>query len=786
MIHPARITLTVFVIIFCSSFHLPAQIPVGTVKTLPKTGSKPGYLVNPSTWINESYTQLNELYLYHEELNLDSGELFDQFREHEVIIDLLKNTFYDNNSSLNIRSVFNMKMRVASILDDISKWQRRIHKVNEILVKKTNEIERIKHEIDDFREQSDSIFLNNYKDAVSSLLKRQQIAENQILVSLKLNTAIENKIVETHSHIYLFYSDISKLLQKEETTLFERELPPIWQSSPEAYPLGVRDVVIESFQQTLESIKYYGKMSIWRIIIFRVLLFLLCLIPIKLFNDELRKKKILKDTRHAFLKKFPKTASLIMGLALSPFLFVHPPHAFLEFIFIGITITISMLTLQNYPGLSKVNIFILIGGFLLLFLINFFVTPTFIGRFIYVLCILLLIPLYITSRNLKEYGIEHIKTVRLLLYFLGIHLVTGWALIIWGNYTLGRSIVLAGYSTAIISMVLRVAIFTLLDYLEIIAYFFNKEVKTVKINSKLAYEKTQPLLIFFSYILLIIAYLYNMNLFDLVKSWVRNFLTVTRTIGTTEFTYLSVVAFFASVYFAFVLASLLRSTFEPRHDHNLEKRSRLGSYLLLFRLLIICTGFTVGLLASGMPLTNFAIFLGALGVGIGFGLQNMVSNLVSGIIIVFERPFMVGDYLDFGNGKCKVKEVNLRATMVATDYGADILIPNNTLLSQSLQNWTITNKQRVIEMKIQTTHDSNAYNVIDLIEKCVKDQKNIIPEKTEVLFTEINDFGLVFTVKVTVYNIAFENSIKSQLLSVIHTEFVKNGIHFPESKHLTI
>jgi len=786
MMHQVKIILSVIFLILCSAMQMQSQVASGTVKPPSKTVNKPGYLANPSTWINESYTQLNELYLYHEDLDLDSGALFDQFREHEVIIDLLKNTFYDDQSSLNIRSVYNMKMRVASILDDISRWQRRIHKVNEMLVKKTNDIEQIKHEISDFREQSDSIFFNNYQDAVSSLLKRQQIAENQILAALRTNTAIENKIVETHSRIYLFYSDISKLLQKEESTLFSRELPPLWQSSPKAYPLGLNDVIIDSFQQTLESIKYYGKMSIWRIIIFRVLLFLLCLIPIKLFNDELRKKKILKDVKLIFLEKFPKTASLIMGLALSPFLFVHPPHAFLEFIFIGITFSVTMLTLQKYSDLSKTYIFILIGGFLVLFLINFFVTPTFIGRFIYVLSILLLVPLYLTNRDLEKFKVDKEKAVRLLLFFLGLHLVAGWVLVIWGNYTLGRSVILAAYSTTIISMVLRVAIYTLLDYLEIIAYFFNKNVKTVRINARLAYEKTQPLLIFFSYIFIIIAYLYNMNLFDLVKSGIRNFLTATRTIGTTEFTYLSVVSFFASVYFAFILASLLRSTFEPRHDHNLEKRSRLGSYLLLFRLLILCAGFTVGLLASGLPLNNFAIFLGALGVGIGFGLQNLVSNLVSGLIIVFERPFVVGDYLDFGNGKCKVKEVNLRATMVATDYGADILIPNNTLLSQSLQNWTITNKQRVIEMKIQTIHDSNAYTVIGIIEKCLKDQTSIIPEKTEVLFSEINDFGLVFTVKVMVHNIAFENIIKSQLLSIIHTEFVKNGIHFPERKHLTI
>jgi len=786
MIHRYKISIPVFVLLCFSAVNMSAQLPVGIIKPQPVQAIEPVYLANPSAWINESYTQLNDLYLYRDDINLDSIALFDQFAEHQVIIDMLKSTFYSTPALLDIRSVYNMKMRVSTILDDISKWQRRIHKLNELLVKKTLEIERIKHEITAFRAQSDSVFIINYKDPVTSLLTRQQTAENFILSALKRNTAIENRIVETHSQIYHFYSEISKLLQKQETSLIKRELPPIWQASPEFYPLGIRDVVIASFEQTLESIKYYGEMSLWRIIIFRSLLFLLCLIPIKLFNDEHRKNKILKDAKLKFLEKFPKTASVIMGMALAPFLFVHPPHAFLEFIFIGITFTVTMLTLKNYPQLNKPVILTLIITFLVLYLINFFVTPTFIGRFVYVLSILLLIPLYLVVRHIKTYNLQHEKIVRLLIYILGIHLIAGWALVVWGNYTLGRSFILSGFSLVIISMVLRVAIYTLLDYLEIIAYYFNKELTTVRINTRLAYEKTRPLLIFVSYTIIIMAYLYNMNLYDLAKTSISNFLTTTRTIGSSEFTYLSVVAFFASVYLAFVFASLLRYTFEPRHDHNLDKRSRLGSYLLLFRLLILCAGFIVGLLASGLPLTNFAIFLGALGIGIGFGLQNVVSNLVSGLIIVFERPFVVGDYLDFGNGKCKVKEVNLRATMVATDYGADILIPNNTLLSENLQNWTISNKQRVIETKIQTTHDSNPYAVIDIIQKCMQDQKSIVPEKTEVLFSEINDFALVFTVKLMVHNIAFENIAKSQLLSVIYTELVKNGIRFPERKHLTI
>ena len=136
MIHRYKISIPVFILLFFSAFNLLAQIPAGMAKPQPAKSGQPAYIANPSAWINESYTQLNDLYLYRDDINLDSIALFDQFAEHQVIIDMLKSTFYSTPALLDIRSVYNMKMRVSTILDDISKWQRQIHKVNELLVKR--------------------------------------------------------------------------------------------------------------------------------------------------------------------------------------------------------------------------------------------------------------------------------------------------------------------------------------------------------------------------------------------------------------------------------------------------------------------------------------------------------------------------------------------------------------------------------------------------------------------------------------------------------------------------
>ncbi len=772
-----QLTLVLFLLIYGYAFS--GQNPVKIDPLSLKSGA-PAWVNNPASWINECYNHLNGLYLYQAEIKTDTSELFTKFREHLVIITILKKEFYGHEKSLNIRTVYNMKMRVADILASITKWQHAIHKENELMVDRAKEIILIRNEITQFREKSDSAFRVNFYESVNVLSARQLQGEKLILDALRKSTAIENKIVDISSQVYLFYTAISNLLQDKEAVLIERELPPIWQSPPSAYPSGIGNVLSASFHQTLESVKYYGEMSLWRIIIFRVLIVILCMIPIKIFNDERRKKKILADTQFTFLAKFPKTASVVMGMALSPFIFVHPPHAFMEFILIGLTFTVTMLTLKNYPRLNKTLLILLVSSFLVLYMINFFVTPTFPGRLVYASSILLLIPLYLIYKQLPGYGLEYEKTVRFLIIFLALHLVAGWSLVIIGNYTLGKSVILSAYSLLIISMILRIAIYTLLDYLEIIAYFFNKRIKMVKINASFVHRKTKPLLFIFAVIFLVVAYLFNMNMFDLVKSDLNDFMHKTREIGNASFTVMSILLFFVSIYLAFIIASLIRHTFDPQHDETVKKRSSLGSYLLLFRLLILCAGFVIGILASGLALTNFAIFLGAMGVGIGFGLQNIVSNLISGLIIAFERPFVVGDVLDFGSETGKVKEISLRATMVSTYDGADILIPNNTLLSENLKNWTISNKQRLVELKVQTVHNVNPANVIEIIRHCMLDHKNILNERSDVLFSEINDTAFIFTVKLLITDLSNGSSIKSKLLSAIQSEFVKQNIGFPK------
>ena len=127
----------------------------------------------------------------------------------------------------------------------------------------------------------------------------------------------------------------------------------------------------------------------------------------------------------------------------------------------------------------------------------------------------------------------------------------------------------------------------------------------------------------------------------------------------------------------------------------------MGSWILLIRIAIISSGLFLAAAAAGIPLDRITIVLGALGVGIGFGLQELTSSLVSGIIIAFEKPVNVGDVVEVDEQSGTMKSIGFRSSVITTWDGADVIIPNSTLLSSNLINWTMSDEKRRVDVEVQ-------------------------------------------------------------------------------------
>lgn len=163
------------------------------------------------------------------------------------------------------------------------------------------------------------------------------------------------------------------------------------------------------------------------------------------------------------------------------------------------------------------------------------------------------------------------------------------------------------------------------------------------------------------------------------------------------FTFKSVAIFICILWFSSVLSGFINFFFGNGKLQDSNKRSRIGSMMLLIRLTIWTLGFCIAVAAAGIPLDRISLMLGALGVGIGFGLQNIVNNLVSVVIIAFERPIQVGDLIEVGGKTGVVKEIGVRSSKINNNAGADIIVPNGDLLSQHLINWTMQDRSKQVE-----------------------------------------------------------------------------------------
>ena len=221
----------------------------------------------------------------------------------------------------------------------------------------------------------------------------------------------------------------------------------------------------------------------------------------------------------------------------------------------------------------------------------------------------------------------------------------------------------------------------------------------------LIFGKLLNVTVFIAGVFWVLAFLKNTNAFDFVKSHIQEWLSQSFQLGEFSINIASILLFLVSLYFAFYLSGLLNGLFyDEKRSTDSGKKTNLGSYIFLLRLMIISAGFVVGMLVAGIPLSNINLIIGAFSVGIGFGLQHIINNLISGIIIAFEKPIYVGDIIEVDGVTGKVTDIGMRATKVDTSDGAEYIIPNGELISKKMKNWTLSSKKFKVEMNLSVSH----------------------------------------------------------------------------------
>jgi small-conductance mechanosensitive channel len=191
----------------------------------------------------------------------------------------------------------------------------------------------------------------------------------------------------------------------------------------------------------------------------------------------------------------------------------------------------------------------------------------------------------------------------------------------------------------------------------------------------------------------------------------------------------------------------------------------------------VFVGFLLALVALGVHLRDITIIAGALGVGIGFGLQSIVNNFVSGLILLFERPVKVGDFIQLGEQWAEIKKIGLRATVVETLDRSEIVVPNSDLVSNQVTNWTLSHRIARIVIPVGVEYGSDVPLVMEILMECAMAcSKAMRMPEPQVLFVNFGESSLDFELRVWIANIEDRFSVKSQLHQEIDRRFRQAGI----------
>jgi small-conductance mechanosensitive channel len=238
------------------------------------------------------------------------------------------------------------------------------------------------------------------------------------------------------------------------------------------------------------------------------------------------------------------------------------------------------------------------------------------------------------------------------------------------------------------------------------------------------------------------------------------------------------------VYGSFLLSWILQELLmnEVLVRRQLEKGVR-HSMARLVHYVIIFVAFLLAISTLGFEVTKITIVLSALGVGIGFGLQGFVNNFVSGLILLFERPVRVGDYIEAVGTWAEIKRIGLRSTTVQTFDQADVIIPNADLVTNQVTNWTLSDRQVRLIIPVGVAYGSDVPLVMETLEACAKEHDRVSTLRPpDVLFLSFGESSLDFELRLWVTDADDRLNVTSDLHREIDRRFREANIEiaFPQ------
>ncbi len=691
--------------------------------------------------------KIDEIYVFLKKINsveipstkiIKLEENFSNFLEN--IEQLKKESTEDVFENTTTKKLKDFNLKWESHLISIGNFKAQLQEASERLAKERAQIEKIlagweKTYLNAKKEKAPKLLINSLVE----LKKETKRTDKELFIILNNVLSIRDRVSSEEIAIQETVTLIKTQIESNRSLIFTFDSKPIWfafsdstDTTTFAHSFNsstsrVSSALLEFWDMYSEEFPYYIGFY------FFVLLIILYL---KRFGNKNVDAKIVENDKYSItILNKPFSIAILITIYSHLVFFPLAPSVIIELARVLLILPILFLFPTFISRASRGPLYFITSIYLLQQIIELSIGASIYLRVFTILLTLLMITalywfLNIDITKISEKRIKTIATLniisKLLIAILCISLLGN----IIGNTALSTLIFSGVMRTIYASLILITSIqvfYTLLTILletKAANVFYMVKRKSEEIK-KVSFSVVKIVAIYFWSVM----FLKSFEIYDSLSEFLVAFFITPIEFGNFSIVPLNILLFFASIWLSIKISKIIRFFFENEFFARVKlPRGVPVAVSLLLNYTIVTLGFLIALTFLGFNIEKFAIVFGALGVGIGFGLQSIVNNFISGLILLFERPIQVGDTISLvtNNLLGTVKRIGIRASIVKTFDGSEVIVPNADLISGQVTNWTLSDSMRRIEIKIGVHFNSDPNEVIEILNKALEEEEEIL------------------------------------------------------------
>ena len=727
-------------------------------------------------------------------------EKFDSiYRKGIKVLEDEKNKIIKNKDEITLLELDNYKKQWLANQERANLWKEKIQKRVKTLNETLYKTDVLKEEwVLTYQQAVESGVPDKVLTSVSDLIIQLKKLKKDIKKEQNKTLAMQNNIAKAMLIIDQTQTELSKIYQTLQSVYLRQDSPPLWKSRDSTVHLQSTKILIRhAMESNKKSVELFIEDNKNIMIAQLVILFLIWGLLFWLYKhlDKLDVSDEASLSREKFdIAKTLFSRHILSALVITIFLslWLYPPMITSigkAFQFIYIIIALILL-----PGFTEKKIKPFLFTILFLFLINLFhvMIP---GKTIFTRTLLLvenlvaswvLYKLFQSGKYISKMGnkpwwmfflyLSPVFFLLILASFIGN--LFGYVNI---SVLLNNAVISALIN--FIVLILAVMVFSATFSILIRTHFFLKS-NLLRNHFKIIETRIHQLIRLIGTWMWAKSLLLDLRIYADISNWFNGLFSISWAVGKTTIELGGIINFFLIIIITYYVTKLIKSILKEEVFPRVRlPRGVPGTITMITGYFIAGYGFFLAIAAMGVDLGKFGLLAGALGVGIGFGLQGIVANFIAGLVLAFERPIQVGDTIEVNNMMGDVIYIGVRASAIRTFDGSEVIIPNSSLITNDVINWTLSDRKKRRDINVGVAYGSDPHQVMEIIKKVANEHPNVLKTPAPwALFDGFGESSLNFRIRIwTTMDTGM--TTKSDVTMAIYDALKEAGIEIPFPQH---